>query len=146
MSEISTIGRFAISVTTSVKVLKIKDRIYVDLRKEDVFGEKRFPTKRGVCLNLREFEEVIEFLKDNKEIANKKFSETRSISIIFTSFGGAMLILEKMDKGKQKQQVMDLTKEELLELIYRHLEVNTIITSDELNATFKSITGNIIDK
>ena len=145
MSEISTIGRFAISVTTSVKVLKIKDRIYVDLRKEDVFGEKRFPTKRGVCLNLREFEEVIEFLKDNKEIANKKFSETRS-SIIFTSFGGAMLILEKMDKEKQKQQVMDLTKEELLELIYRHLEVKTIITSDELNATFKSITGNIIDK
>ena len=130
MSDIVCIGRLQLSVNTFIRILKIKNRIYVDVRKEERFGDKKFPTKIGVCLTLREYDAVIRRLKESKVIQEENFSgEKRSVRMDFTLNGGAML---KLDKGESKQ-VVDLSNAEITELLLSRADVESIVGTDEVD-------------
>ena len=130
MSDIVCIGRLQLSVNTFIRILKIKNRIYVDVRKEERFGDKKFPTKIGVCLTLREYDAVIRRLKESKVIQDENFSgEKRSVRMDFTLNGGAML---KLDKGESKQ-VVDLSNAEITELLLSRADVESIVGTDEVD-------------
>ena len=130
MSDIVCIGRLQLSVNTFIRILKIKNRIYVDVRKEERFGDKKFPTKRGVCLTLREYDAVIRRLKESKVILDENFSgEKRSVRMDFTLNGGAML---KLDKGESKQ-VVDLSNAEITEFLLSRADVESIVGTDEVD-------------
>ena len=130
MSDIVCIGSFQLSVNTFIRILKIKNRIYVDVRKEERFGDKKFPTKIGVCLTLREYDAVIRRLKESKVIQEENFSgEKRSVRMDFTLNGGAML---KLDKGESKQ-VVDLSNAEITELLLSRADVESIVGTDEVD-------------
>ena len=130
MSDIVCIGRLQLSVNTFIRILKIKNRIYIDVRKEERLGDKKFPTKIGVCLTLREYDAVIRRLKESKVIQDENFSgEKRSVRIDFTLNGGAML---KLDEGESKQ-VVDLSNAEITELLLSRADVESIVGTDEVD-------------
>lgn len=134
MTDILCIGKLQISSDSSIRILKIKNRIFVDLRKEECFGEKKYPTKRGVCLTLGEYDAVIRRLKESNVILDEKFSgDKRSVRLEFTRNGGAML---KLDKGESKQ-VIDLSNAEITELLLSRTDVESIVGTDEVDKVKK---------